>query len=74
MYYDVTILINSVTRKRFTQIKQAQHLSSHYNAMLISYYVCIYISEQAVEYMDMTRKTHYSIKLDTFKLNSLRRN
>ena len=47
-------------------------MSSHYIVMLISYYVCIYINEQAVEYMDMTHETHYNIKLDTVKLNSLK--
>jgi hypothetical protein len=31
-------------------------LSSHYNAMLISYYVCIYIIKRAVEYVDKPSK------------------
>jgi hypothetical protein len=35
--------------KRIKRIKRAWYFSSHYSVMLISYYVCIYINEQAME-------------------------
>ncbi len=62
--YDIDRLRYKRIMKTNKTIIQAQHLSSHHNAMLIPYYVCIYIIKRAIKYMGTARDSHDSVKPD----------